>query len=112
MEVKEVQIDGEGLVPLSQPPRVRVTVPARPDLLQLTNEVTTPFGIQHPKNTGTVDILLVGFGPNGVVQPAYYFSPGASESHWSAPEGATKIFTTSRVNGEVGGELEYDLPIS
>lgn len=96
--------------------RETVTIPAG-EFVVLTNEVTTPFGIGHPENSGGCRIALNGLDQFGGPLPGgqaveLILAPGESATHYAAPAGAVAIAVGAFADcGPDGAQLAYDTPV-
>ncbi len=87
--------------------------------VHLTNEVTTPFGVGHPENTGTTSLMLVSIDAddNELSGSHALLEPGESMPQYSAAPGAVAIGAgavfpegVEPAPGDVS-QLTYDLPV-
>lgn len=87
--------------------------------VHLTNEVTTPFGIGHPENTGTTSLVLVSLDAdeNELSGSHALLESGESMSHYSATAGAVAIGAGAVFPKGTGptpddvSQVTYDLPV-
>ncbi|MEV0375726.1 hypothetical protein AB0I10_39320 [Streptomyces sp. NPDC050636] len=97
--------------------RTTVSVPCPGNLenfVRLTNEVTTPFGIGHPANTGDCKLSLGALDRAGqrMFTGVVDLPPGQSVDWYHAPAGGVVIFVECSVSCEGRGQLTYDTPNS
>lgn len=96
--------------------RETVVVPVG-QIIVLTNEFTTQFGVGHPENTGTCRLSLNGLDASGNPIPGgaaveLVLAPGESADVYLAPDGAVAIGVGAFADcGPGGAQLTYDTPV-
>ncbi len=98
--------------------RSRVQLPDHGSLqrsVRLTNEVTTPYGVGHPTNTGPCRIVLNGIDANGKLIPMQsdthlILEPGESAKWYKAAPGAVAIVAASWADCDKPAEITFDTP--
>lgn len=97
--------------------RATVAIPSG-QIVVLTDEFTTQFGIQNPTNTGNCTLALNGLDRDGNPIPGgqaveLVLGPGESAAKYTAPPGSATIGVGAFTDcGPDGAELTYDLPVA
>jgi hypothetical protein len=92
---------------------VQLPGPDSPDrAVRLTNEVTTPGGIGHPKNTGQCPIFLYGVDAKGrrLPTPWLQLDPNQDAPWYRAAPDAVAIVVTALAACGKPAEVEFDTP--
>ncbi len=90
---------------------VALTCPGtRENSVTLTNELTTPYGIRNPANTGGCAIFLVAMSGGTAIEDLR-MEPGAGFSSYTGPRGTDRIMVACSMFCTGRGELTYDIPL-
>ena len=82
----------------------------RENTVYLTNELTTPYGVGHPYNSGECQLFVDALDAGWSVLDELPLEPGEGRDWYYPPDGAVAIVVVCRNDCTGRGELTYDMP--